>query len=65
MEYFGFYTEDYLRKKERKTDYFSHLKDWGFLAIEKRDLLNNFQGLHQKLLEKNPNLKLKDYEYRG
>lgn len=65
VEYFGFYTEDYLSKKERKIEYFSHLKDWDFIALEKEDLRNNFKGLRQKLLEKNPDLKLKDYEYRG
>lgn len=49
MEYFGFYTQEYLDRKLRKIEYFSNLSDYLFLAIEKEDLKDDFRGLKEKL----------------
>ncbi|WP_209809947.1 hypothetical protein [Ammoniphilus resinae] len=58
VEYFGFYTEEYLEKKLRKIQYYSSLPHYKFISLEKSDIVDNFQGLKNKLLEIDPTLKL-------
>jgi hypothetical protein len=65
VEYFGFYTDEYKARKQRKIEYYSKLPDYEFLALEKEDLLHDFRSLKEKLLKIDPDLKLKHFEFRG
>ncbi|MEK5183225.1 hypothetical protein [Paenibacillus sp. FSL P4-0288] len=58
MEYFGFYTPEYMERKLRKIDYFSNLPDYLFLAIEREDLRNEYKELKNKLNHLFPSLQL-------
>lgn len=57
MEYFGFYTQEYMERKARKIEYFTDLKDYLFIGIDKIDIDNDFEGLKNKLCNLFPRLR--------